>query len=235
MDENGNLLKNLTGKDLERVNLVKDINQFIDVAEKMKVEVADSKKLMDDDKAKVEEFNQTYRLGKYKAYAKAYKNEDGKIKIRQDVIEREKQNNASLSNTSKKLISLNNDNNLDKDKNKKEQYLNMQKYLDTSIESYKKQLKTDYEHGVIPKEYYDYKMDKYDKKIFDLDDEKMFVAEDPTSEIFKNEFQEQINNDLKFGEIVDKDDVIEANIIDNNLENDNKEVEVLDLNESKLD
>jgi len=235
MDENGNLLKNLTGKDLERVNLVKDINQFIDVAEKMKVEVADSKKLMDDDIEKVDEFNQTYRLGKYKAYAKAYKNEDGKIKIRQDVIEREKQNNASLSNTSKKLISLNNDNNLDKDKNKKEQYLNMQKYLDTSIESYKKQLKTDYEHGVIPKEYYDYKIDKYDKKIFDLDDEKMFVAENPASEIFVNEFHEQINNDLKFGEIIDKDDAIEENIIDNKLENDNKEIEVLDLNESKLD
>ena len=105
----------------------------------------------------------------------------------------------------------------------------MTKYISTSIENYKKQLKIDYEHGVIPKEYYEYKIDRYNKKIFSVaDDEKLFKAEAPNSEIFKNDFQDNLLKDVE--------PELDNNLNINNIINKNLEKEeALDKDEEEID
>lgn len=196
LDENGNLLKKLSGKDLARVNLYKDIKEYVKNVEALKKETDEAKALTEEDLKKTDEINQIYRRGKYANYAQAVKDNEGKILISSTIMDRERENMNLLKNTSSKIVEMN-QGKIDKNPAKLEQLNNMKKYLDSSIESYKKQLKTDYEHGVIPKEYYDYKIERYDKKIFGLsDDEKLFKAEDPNAKIFKNEFQEEIKEEV---------------------------------------
>jgi len=229
LDEKGNLIKNLTGKDLARVNLVKDISNFVSTVEKLKNEVDDAKLERDENEFKVDEINSTFRKGKYANYAKLYKDDEGKILINSNIIEREKQNNNSLKNATSNMIKINNGIDLEKNPDKKRQYEDMTKYISTSIENFKKQLKIDYEHGVIPKEYYEYKIDRYNKKIFSVaDDEKLFKAEAPNSEIFKNDFQDNL---LKAVEPELDNNLNINNIINNNLENE----EALDKDEEEID
>ena len=197
LDEDGNLLKNLSGKELGRVNLVKNLEIFIKNAKTLGKEVDLAFKEKTDNEKKVEEFNSTYRLGKYKNYAKVYKNENNQILINANILEREKQNTIVLSETAKKMIEINNGVDLDKNPISKQKYEACQNYIETTIKSCKEQLLSDYHHGVIPKEYFDYKNEKYDHKIFDFkDEEQKFAYENPESEIFKNNFQDQIAKEI---------------------------------------
>lgn len=197
LDKEGNLLKNLSGKDLGRINLVKNVGNFIKNAKKLEEDVKEALDKKEENEKNVEEFNATYRLGKYKNYAKAYTNENGQIKINSNILEREKQINNILTETVKKMSAVNNGVDLDKSPALKEKYDVYKNYIDTTIVNCKEQLLSDYHHGEIPKEYFDYKMEKYDKKIFDFDEEEnKFAYENPESEIFKNSFQEQIKNQL---------------------------------------
>ena len=196
--QNGNLIKNLSGKDLGRVNVVLKLNEFIGNVRQLGNEVEDANNKRNDDFKRVDEFNSTYRLGKYKNYAKVYTNEKGQIKINANILEREKQINNILTETNKKMILANNGVDLDKSPAQKEKYEVYKNYIDSTITNCKEQLLNDYHHGAIPKEYFEYKMNKYDNKIFDFEEEEnKFSYENPESEIFKNSFQEEINNALK--------------------------------------
>ena len=227
LDEDGNLLKNLSGKDLGRVNLVKNLDLFVKNAKSLGKEVDLALKVKTDDEKKVDEFNSTYRLGKYKNYAKVYRNEKDQILINANILEREKQNMNILSETAKEMIKINNGVDLDKNPISKQKYELCQNYIETTIKNCKEQLLSDYHHGVIPKEYFDYKNEKYDHKIFDFkDEEKMFAYENPESEIFKNNFQDQvdkeINNDAKKEEMIELEDFSnkqELEIDENAIEN----------------
>jgi hypothetical protein len=96
------------------------------------------------------------------------------------------------------MILANNGVDLDKSPAQKEKYEVYKNYIDSTITNCKEQLLNDYHHGAIPKEYFEYKMNKYDNKIFDFEEEEnKFAYENPESEIFKNSFQEEINNALK--------------------------------------
>ena len=195
---NGQIVKNLSGKDLGRVNTVLKINQFIDNVKTLENETIEAKNKKDADMEKVDEFNATYRLGKYKHYAKAYTNEQGQIRINSNILEREKQINNILTETNKKMIMASNGVDLDKSPAQKEKYEVYKNYIDQTIVNCKEQLLSDYHHGAIPKEYFEYKMDKYNNKIFDFEEEEnKFAHEDPSSVIFKNNFQEDINKALK--------------------------------------
>ena len=201
IDANGNILKNISGKDLGRVNTVLKLNEFIGNVRQLGNEVEDANNKKEADQKSVDEFNSTYRLGKYKNYAKAYTNENGQIKINANILEREKQINNILTETNKKMIFASNGVDLDKSPLQKEKYEVYKNYIDSTIINCKEQLINDYHHGAIPKEYFEYKMDKYDNKIFDFEEEEnKFAYEDPNSDIFKNNFQEDINNALKANE-----------------------------------
>lgn len=225
LDEDGNLLKNLSGKDLGRVNLVKNLDFFVKNAKSLGKEVDEALKAKTDDEKKVDEFNSTYRLGKYKNYAKVYKNENNQILINANILEREKQNMNILSETAKEMIKINNGVDLDKNPISKQKYELCQNYIETTIKNCKEQLLSDYHHGVIPKEYFDYKNQKYDHKIFDFkDEEKMFAYENPESEIFKNNFQDQVDKEVnnKEEEMIELEDFSnkqELEIDENAIEN----------------
>ena len=213
IDSYGNVLKNLSGKDLARVNLVKNLNKFIKSAKALGKETSEALTKKEENEKKVDEFNSTYRLGKYQHYAKLYKDDDGKIMINANILEREKRINFILSETVKKMDKASEGVDLSKSPAQKEKYDVYKNYIETTIENSKEQILIDYHHGLIPKEYLDYKMDKYDKQLFDFNDEEnKFAYTDPNSEIFKNNFQEalgkHIEKDLGDGEkMVELDDL----------------------------
>ena len=217
IDSAGNVIKDISGKDLGRVSVVLKLNQFIGNVRQLGRESDEAYNKMEADKKNVEEFNSTYRLGKYKHYAKAYTNENGQIKINANILEREKQINNILTETNKKMILASNGVDLDKSPAQKEKYEVYKNYIDTTIVNCKEQLLSDYHHGAIPKEYFDYKMDKYDKKIFDFEEEESkFAYEDPNSEIFKNNFQEDINKALNENSV--EENMIEMEDFSNKVE-----------------
>lgn len=198
IDKEGNVLKNLTGKDLGRVNLVTKLDSFIKNAKGLGDEVKEAFEKKNSDEKKVDEFNATYRLGKYKNYAKVYKNENNQILINANILERERQNNSLLIEKVKEMRDINNGVDLDKSPKLKAKYDLCKNYIDTTIKNCKEQLLSDYQHGAIPKEYFDYKNEKYDNKIFDFDDEESkFAYENLESKIFKNDFQEQLGNEIE--------------------------------------
>ena len=228
IDKDGNLLKNLTGKDLGRVNLVSNLDNFIKNTKALGNEVKEAFDKKNNDEKKVDEFNATYRLGKYKNYAKVYKNENNQILINANILEREKQNNNILIETVKEMRNINNGVDLDKSPTLKAKYDLCKNYIDTTIKNCKEQLLSDYHHGAIPKEYFDYKNEKYDKKIFDFDDEEnKFAYENPESKIFKNDFQEQISNKIE-KELGEDENMIEMEDFSNKqeLEIDEKEIQI---------
>ena len=228
IDKDGNILKNLTGKDLGRVNLVSNLDTFIKNAKELGNEVKEAFDKKNNDEKKVDEFNATYRLGKYKNYAKVYKNENNQILINANILEREKQNNNILIETVKEMRNINNGVDLDKSPTLKAKYDLCKNYIDTTIKNCKEQLLSDYHHGAIPKEYFDYKNEKYDKKIFDFDDEEnKFAYENPESKIFKNDFQEQLSNKIK-KELGEDENMIEMEDFSNKqeLEIDEKEIQI---------
>ena len=197
IDKYGNPLKNLSGKDLGRVNLVNKLDTYLKKTKEFSLDVQNAYDKKEENENKVEEFNATYRLGKYKNYAKLYKNEKDQILINANILEREKQINNILVETSKQMVSFNNGVDLDKSPVLKQKYELCKNYIDTTIKNSKEQLLNDYHHGTIPKEYFDYKNQKYDKKIFDFkEEEKLFAYENPESKIFKNNFQDKILNDI---------------------------------------
>ena len=197
IDDNGKPIKNLSGKDLGRVNVVNKIDAFIGQAKALDAEINEAKKAYEDDEKKVDEYNATYRFGKYKNYAKVFKNDKGQILINSNILERERQNNIILTDTTKEMVKLSNGVDLDKFPDKKEKYNILKNYLTESIKSYKEQLKIDYHHGEIPKEFFDYKNERYDKHIFGFEeDEKLFAYENPESKIFKNSFHEELKDIL---------------------------------------
>lgn len=220
----GNVIKNISGKDLGRVSIVLKLNEFIGNVRQLGNEVIEANNKKEADEKYVEEFNSTYRLGKYQHYAKAYTNENGQIRINANILEREKQINNILTETNKKMILASNGVDLDKSPAQKEKYEVYKNYIDSTIVNCKEQLLSDYHHGAIPKEYFEYKMDKYDKKIFDFDEEEnKFAYEDPTSAIFKNNFQEDINKALnneqeEMQEMVDLSSDVNLEIEENNLQ-----------------
>ncbi len=197
IDLNGNVSKKLKGSELDRINMMGKITNFTKAAVIMRKELNEVKALKENDEKKVDEINATFRRGKYENYAKLYKDDDGKVFVNANILNREKENVTNLANTKKQIDNLENVEFLSKNALKKHQLESAKNYLESSIETYKKQLKIDYVHGVIPKEYYDYKMDKYEKGIFEpLKDEEMFAKGDPNSDMFKNDFQEQIKEEV---------------------------------------
>lgn len=198
IDEDGTLLKNLSGKDLGRINLVKSLKEFVNNTLNLQKEAEEAKALKEKNEKDVDELNATFRLGKYQNYAKLFKNDEGKILINSNILEREKQNNIILSKVAKQMVELNNGNSLEKDPAKKEQYEVLKNYIATTVENCKEQLKNDYHHGTIPKEYFDFKNERLDKKMFGFEEEeKMFASENPESKIFKNPFQEELNKEFE--------------------------------------
>ena len=198
LDEDGTLLKNLSGKDLGRINLVKNLKEFVNNTLNLQKEADEAKALKEKNEKDVDELNATFRLGKYQNYAKLFKNDEGKILINSNILEREKQNNIILSKVAKQMVELNNGNSLEKDPAKKEQYEVLKNYISTTVENCKEQLKNDYHHGTIPKEYFDFKNERLDKKMFGFEEEeKMFASENPESKIFKNPFQEELNKEFE--------------------------------------
>ena len=126
------------------------------------------------------------------------------------------------------MRNINNGVDLDKSPTLKAKYDLCKNYIDTTIKNCKEQLLSDYHHGAIPKEYFDYKNEKYDKKIFDFDDEEnKFAYENPESKIFKNDFQEQISNKIE-KELGEDENMIEMEDFSNKqeLEIDEKEIQI---------
>ena len=176
LDENDNLLKILSGKDLNRVNLVKEVDVFIDETLKL----AEEKDLLfekrKNDVKKVDEVNAIFRKGKYQNYPKAYLNEEGKIYVNKDIINRDDASFKELYDFQK--INPNN------------------KYVLKSVVNLKNQLDIDYHHGRIPKEYYDYRIENLNNKNFDCDAKEKFEPCNPDSKYLENEFQNQIKNQI---------------------------------------
>lgn len=185
LDKDGNLLKNLTGKDLNRVNLVKEVDSFIIETQKLYKEASDINKLRQNDIKLVDDTNALLRKGKYVHYPKVFLNEEGKTYIIKDILNRDDATFKELNDYSNKYKNTNTN------------------YIDRTVENVKSQLKLDYHHGRIPKEYYDYRLDKLDNRIFDDDSRKIFVAGEPNLKYFANEFQNQIKDEVddEFAEI----------------------------------
>ena len=222
VDVNGNILKKMSGKDLNRFNIVGQIGEFINKTKKLGDDLAIALSLKEANEKEVDDFNATNRLGKYKNYAKLYKDDNGKILINSNILERERRNADILEETTKKMTLLEKAGDFNKNQVHKQQYEMLKNYLEENIKNNKEQLKNDYHHGVIPKEFFDYKNDKYDKKDFDFkDDEKLFKHENPSSEIFNNQFHDEIKEEIKKDlevEMIEMEDKSNENELNNAIE-----------------
>ena len=220
LDKNGNLLQNLTGKDLARVNLVKRIDNYVKVVKIMHEERDTARKKYEDNLKKVDEINATYRRGKYHNYAKCYKNEEGKILVDREILKRDETVDRDMVNLTNKMINTSyladTSNNIDVSNQKREEYEALKEYRDETVSNLKSQLLTEYNYGRIPKEYYDYRLYLLNNNIFG-ENISEFAAEDPNSPIFANAFDKKLQKDVDDNFI---DDKIDQNDI--NLENDNE-------------
>ena len=190
LDKNFKLLKPLTGKDLNRVNLVLETKAFIDEVDKIKKEHDEAFAKRENDIKFVDSINAKFRQGKYKNYPMAYQNNEGKIYINRDILKRDDAQFSELANF-----------NIDKKAN-----LN---YVNKSIVIFKKQLENDYKHGRIPKEYYDYRIEKLDSHDFKEKSTDHFEPADPDSKYFANEFQNQIASEVneKFFDVNNENEI----------------------------
>ena len=218
LDEKGNLLRPLTGKDLARINLVKKVDNFVKVARLMLKERDEAKKAHEDDVKRVDEINATYRRGKYVNYAKCYRDENGKVLVDREILNRDETVDRDMVKLTEKMIKASNiadtSNDMRLADQKRQEYAALKEYRDEAVNNLKSQLLTEYNFGRVPKEYYDFRLNLLENNIFGETAVTDFAAADPNSPIFNNTFQQQLKND------------VDEEFIDNNIEQDDNEINI---------
>ncbi len=211
LDEKGNLLTRLTGKDLARVNLVNKVDNFIQVVKSLKKEKDEAVENYEEDIKKVDEINATYRRGKYKNYAKCFKDENGKILVDREILNRDETVNRDMQLLTEKMLKasklMDTSNDMQVVEAKQREYDNLKAYRTETVNNLKSQLSVEYNYCRIPKEYYDYRMNLLDNNIFVGTAISDFAAADPNSPVFANSFESKLKND------------VDDKFIDNNIEN----------------
>ena len=211
LDEHGNLLTNLSGKDLARVNLVDRVDNFVKTIKIMKKERDEAVANYQNDIKKVDEINATYRLGKYKNYAKCYRDDEGKILVDREILNRDETVNRDMVLLTEKMLKASNladtSNDIQIREAKQTEYDNLKTYRTETVNNLKSQLTVEYNYGRIPKEYYDFRMNLLDNNIFGETAISDFAAADPNSPVFANTFEAKLKKDV--------DDAF----IDNDIEN----------------
>ena len=216
LDKNGNIIKDVTGKALNRINLVNELDGYVKIVKVLRDEYLDSNAKRIENEKYADEFNEIHRKDKYANYLPLIKDQDGKIFVQKTIFERDEQfkdvlrpmqqqmeekaangyrsNNEGLVNEAKKLEDV----------------------IDKEIKNMKDTLSEEYHNKIIPKEYYDARINELDSRLFDKNMNELFTTNNPQN---NNEFQNNLKEDIK-EEVNAKEDLnVENNEVGNELEN----------------
>lgn len=209
LDSKGNIIKDVSGKALARINLVDDIDKHIKATKLLKAQSDEAEKEYKAHAKKVEDYKKFNRLDEYKNYMKCQKDKDGKIIVDSEILNRDKNVSKELLNLTDKIKDTENVIALS-DQHEK----NVYEYSQT-LENLKSQLEVDYHSGKIPFEYYNYRKELLDNENYMPKDEDKFVPSDASLGAYKDDFEKELL------------DLTEDNVIDNNqniIEEANEEV-----------
>lgn len=221
LDENGRLIKQLSGKDLGRVELVDDVDKYIDTINAINGELNQTKEARLNNVKKVDEINSTYRRGKYANYAKANLNPEGKIIVDKEIFERDELFNKSMDNltqtmTSKEALGL----------RKKDQKLineaeDYKRVRQNEVNNLKNQLSKEYNQGLIPKEYYDERIEQLNTNNFETSLEYRFaggVQVNQALQDFRNDLLKEVDEDIVNNNPVANEELENEKVVENNID-----------------
>ena len=216
LDDKGNLINEVTGKALNRINLVKELDEYVKIAKIVRQEYLDSNEKRLDDEKFADEFNAVHRKGKYEAYAKAIRDENGKIVINSEIYNRDEQFKdvmKPLNEDMEKKASEGYRSNNEKLVNEAN---NLDKVIGKEIKNMKDILNDEYHKGLIPKEYFDARINQLDNRLFNDSLNEKFVSNNPI-ENANNELHNHLKEDLN-EDVANEEMKIDNNEININLE-----------------
>ncbi|MBE6135776.1 MAG: hypothetical protein E7181_00700 [Erysipelotrichaceae bacterium] len=199
LDENGGLIQHLTGKDLARVNLVDEIDGYIKTVNTINGELNQAKDVYNAECKKADEINGTYRRGKYANYAKVVLDPNsGKILVNKEIFERDELFNKSMDNltqtmNSKQALGIKN-----KDQRLQNEAQDYKRVRQNEVNNLKDQLSKEYNQGLIPKEYYDERIEQLNTNNFETSLEYRFAGGDPVNQAqqdFRDALLQDVNNE----------------------------------------
>lgn len=212
LDSDGRLIKNLSGKDLGRVELVDEVDNFIDSVNAINGELNEAKEAHFADVKKVDEINATYRRGKYANYAKANYNAEGKIIVDKEIFERDELFNKSMDNLTQTMNSKEANGLKKRDQKLLNEVEDYKRVRQNEVNNLKNQLSKEYNQGLIPKEYYDERIEQLNTNNFETSLEYRFacgvqvnqVLQDFRDDLLKEVENEEVVNNAEPQEEVEK-------------------------------
>ena len=200
LDESGKLIKKLSGKDLDRVELVDEIDGYIATINTINGELNQAKSTLSENIKEVDEINATYRRGKYANYAKAEVNKEGKIIINKEIFERDELFNKSMDSLSQTMNAKQAYGNVQKDQKLLKEAQDYKRVRQNEVNNLKTQLSKEYNQGLIPKEYYDERIEQLNTNNFETSLSYRFSAGEPVNEAL-NDFRQGLLDDVNNEEI----------------------------------
>lgn len=219
LDKEGNIIQEVTGKALNRINLVNELDGYVKIAKILRKDYIESDDKRIKDAKEAEEFNAIHRKGNYQFYPKAIKDENGKIIIDSNIYNRDEDFIKSMKPLNEEYEAKAMEGFRKNDEKLADEANNIDKAMNNVINNLKETLTEEYHNFMIPKEYYDARMNQLNNRLFDQDINKSFVSNKPEKkdiDIFQNNLNEELNEDIKAHE--DNNEIIIDDEVVNNIE-----------------
>ena len=210
LDKDGNIIKNVTGKALNRINLVKELDEYVKIVRGLRQDylISDEKRIEDEKYA--DEFNAIHRKDKYANYPKAIKDEFGKIVIDFKIYNRDEKFKEVMKPLCEKMEAKAASGYRGNNEALVNEAKNLDDVISYEIKNMKDTLTEEFKNKVIPMEYYKARIKELDNREFSNNMNELFTT--------KNEFQDNLKEDIK-EDVNIKDDIsVENSEVQNELE-----------------
>ncbi|MBO5528978.1 MAG: hypothetical protein J6A47_06650 [Bacilli bacterium] len=209
LDENGHLIKKLSGKDLRRVELVDEIDGYINTINTINGELNQAKTAYSEHIKEVDEINGTYRRGKYANYAKANYDKDGKIIVDEEIFQRDELFAKSMDQLSQTLNAKEAYGNVKNDQKLLNEAQDYKRVRQNEVNNLKTQLSKEYNQGLIPKEYYDERIEQLNTNNFETSLAYRFAGGVQVNPALQN-FQDELLKDVDNDDMVQEEEAVEV-------------------------